>query len=55
VLSADGIVFEDRSDANRWLNGKLREYGNTAHFPQEDSAFLNKLIEKFGNTYFWDR
>lgn len=42
-------------DANKWLKDKLREYGNTAYFPTEERRELNKLINDFGNTYFWNK
>lgn len=47
--------IETRADARRWLNDKQREYGSTYFFPAEEQANLDKLVEKFGNTYFWDR
>ena len=46
-------IASNPSDAGRWLNKKISEYGNTHHFSAEDNAVLNKLISKFGNTYFW--
>lgn len=51
----DGVEIYDESDAYRWLQSKLNQYGNTYHFPGPDRANLDKLIEKFGNTYFWGR
>lgn len=47
--------IETRADARRWLNEKQKEYGSTYFFPDEESYKLDRLIEKFGNTYFWDR
>lgn len=47
--------IETRADARRWLNEKQKEYGSTYFFPDEESYKLDQLIEKFGNTYFWDR
>lgn len=47
--------IETRADARRWLNEKQKEYGSTYFFPDEERYKLDKLIEKFGNTYFWDR
>jgi len=55
VLIIDGEEFHDKSDALRWLNKQHKEYGNTHFFPQGTQIALNKLIEKFGNTYFWNR
>lgn len=52
-IEINGEYFSDASDAGRWLNKKISEYGNTHHFSAEDNAVLNKLISKFGNTYFW--
>lgn len=49
----DDEEIETREDAYRWLQSKLAEYGNTYHFPQEDRIKLDRLIDKFGNTYFW--
>ena len=54
-LEINGMIFETKEDANNWLNEKLREYGNTYHFPEEDNYILNKLIERFCSTYFWDK
>jgi len=51
--SVDGI--ETKEDAYRWLQDKLEEYGNTYHFPNEDRYKLDRLIDKFGSTYFWRR
>lgn len=51
--SVDGI--ETKEDAYRWLQSKVAEYGNTYHFPQEERIKLDRLIGKFGNTYFWRR
>lgn len=51
--SVDGI--ETKEDAYRWLQSKVAEYGNTYHFPQEERIKLDRLISKFGNTYFWRR
>ena len=51
--SVDGI--ETKEDAYRWLQSKVAEYGNTYHFPQEERIKLDRLIDKFGNTYFWRR
>lgn len=47
--------IETKEDAARWLNTKLNEYGNTYWFPQADKIMLNNLIDRFGNTYFWNR
>lgn len=55
TLEFNGIKFNDKSDANRWLNQMIAEYGNTYNFPPEVRAKLNQLINKFGNTYFWRR
>ena len=51
----DGEEIRDRSDANRWLQSKVAEYGNTYFFNDTDKMTLNQLIDKFGNTYFWSR
>ena len=47
--------IETREDAYYWLQNKLREYGNTRYFNNEDRYKLDKLIDRFGNTYFWNR
>ena len=47
--------IETKEDAYYWLQSKLAEYGNTYHFPQEERIKLDRLIDKFGNTYFWRR
>lgn len=47
--------IETRADARRWLNEKQKKYGSTYFFPDEERYKLDRLIEKFGNTYFWDR
>jgi hypothetical protein len=39
--------------AREWLDRQLRKYGNTCYFPATAKARLDKLIIKFGNTYFW--
>ena len=49
----DGI--ETKEDAYIWLQDKLAEYGNTYHFSNEDRYKLDRLIDRFGNTYFWRR
>lgn len=54
-LEIDGIEMHDSSDAKMWLRQKIDEYGNTYHFPSEDRRKLDKLIQRFGNTYFWNR
>lgn len=51
----DDMEICDRYDANKWLQSKLKEYGNTYHFSGADKLALNKLIDRFGNTYFWDK
>lgn len=48
-------VIETKEDAARWLDSKLAEYGNTYHFPQEERYKLDRLIDRFGSTYFWRR
>ena len=53
VLVIDGEEYHDKLDARKWLNSKISQYGNTAHFSDDDTATLNELIAKFGNTYFW--
>ena len=55
VLKLGGREFYDRHDASEWLIEKTQEYGNTYFFPDNDRYVLNQLIEKFGNTYFWNR
>ena len=47
--------IETKEDAYYWLQSKLAEYGNTYHFPSEDRYKLDSLIDRFGNTYFWNR
>lgn len=47
--------IETKEDAYYWLQSKLSEYGNTYHFPQEERIKLDRLIDRFGNTYFWGR
>lgn len=47
--------IETKEDAYNWLQNKLREYGNTYHFNNEDRYKLDRLIDRFGNTYFWNR
>lgn len=47
--------IETKEDAYNWLQGKLAEYGNTYHFNNEDRYKLDRLIDRFGNTYFWNR
>lgn len=47
--------IETKEDAYRWLQGKLEEYGNTYHFPNEERYKLDRLIDRFGSTYFWRR
>ena len=47
--------IETKEDAYRWLQDKIAEYGNTRYFNNEDEYKLNKLIDRFGNTYFWRR
>lgn len=47
--------IETKEDAYNWLEDKLREYGNTYHFNDEDKYKLDRLINRFGNTYFWNR
>lgn len=47
--------IETKEDAYNWLQDKLREYGNTYHFNNEDKYKLDRLIDRFGNTYFWNR
>lgn len=47
--------IETKEDAYTWLQDKLREYGNTYHFNDEDRYKLDRLIDRFGNTYFWNR
>ena len=47
--------IETKEDAYYWLQSKLSEYGNTYHFPQEERIKLDRLIDRFGNTYFWER
>ena len=49
----DGI--NTKEDAYKWLQDKLNEYGNTYFFPNTDKHMLNKLIDRFGSTYFWNR
>ena len=59
AVDLSGEVEEDedegmtQEEASQWLRDKIAEYGNTYHFPAEDKATLNTLIQKFGNTYFW--
>jgi hypothetical protein len=45
--------IETRADALRWLNDMQKKYGSTYSFPPDARYKLDKLIEKFGNTYFW--
>lgn len=47
--------IETKEDAYRWLQRKLEEYGNTYHFPNEERYKLDRLIDRFGSTYFWRR
>lgn len=47
--------IETREDAYKWLQDKTKEYGNTYFFPDAEKYMLNRLIDKFGNTYFWNR
>ena len=44
-----------KEEAAKWLDSKLHEYGNTYFFPQEDRYKLDRLIDRFGSTYFWRR
>ena len=48
-----GSKYYTLDDAIDWLDTKLLEHGNTYFFPTKDEEILNKLISKFGNTYFW--
>lgn len=48
-----GSKYYTLDDAIDWLDTKLLEHGNTYFFPTKDKEILNKLISKFGNTYFW--
>ena len=48
-----GSKYYTLDDAIDWLDTKLLEHGNTCFFPTKDAEILNKLISKFGNTYFW--
>ena len=47
--------IETKEDAARWLDSKLAEYGNTYHFPNAERYKLDRLIDRFGSTYFWRR
>lgn len=49
----DGISTVE--EARRWLQDMTAEYGNTYFFPDAEKSKLNRLIERFGNTYFWNR
>ena len=52
-ITIDGQTICTKSDAYTWLQSKIEEYGNTYHFPEKDKISLDRLIDKFGNTYFW--
>ena len=47
--------IETKEDAYRWLQSKVAEYGNTYHFPNAERYKLDRLIDRFGSTYFWRR
>ena len=62
----EGTEYEDgintKKDIYRWLKDKIAEYGNTYHFPYSDKTYhfpysdkimLDKLVDRFGSTYFW--
>lgn len=62
----DGVEYEEQDfrntigaksirDAKKWLDSKLREYGNTYYFPKSERRELDRLIQDFGSTYFWNR
>lgn len=52
-IVVDGKEIFDSSGAKRWLTDKINKYGNTYHFPPSDRTNLDKLIDRFGSTYFW--
>lgn len=54
-VEVDGKLITSKEQAWYWLRDKLKEYGNTDDFPDEEDYVLRKLIEKFGNTYFWNK
>jgi len=41
--------------ADKWLNEQLSIYGNTCFFPSDVKRQLDELIDRFGNTYFWNK
>jgi len=45
--------ISNKHEAYRWLQDKIDEYGDVSYFPYNDRLKLNKLIDRFGNTYFW--
>ena len=54
-IEISGITFYDSSDAKDWLDDAISEYGNTRFFPDHERMILNKLINKFGDTRFWNK
>ena len=53
VELSDGTVIDTKEEAWKWFLTKTDEYGDTYWFPTEVKCDLNRLIDKFGNTYFW--